>query len=356
MSSSPLRFHFDYLSPYAYLAWTQVHALATRHGRAVEPVPVLFAALLDAWGTKGPAEVPPKRAYVFKDVVRSARRLDVPIAPPPSHPFNPLLALRASSLPMEPAQRLALVSALFRETWGGGRGVTEPSVIASCANDSWLDGGDIVRRANEPAAKDRLRAQSARAVEEGVFGVPTVLVDGECFWGLDALPHLEAHLRGDDPVDEALLQRWGHVAPTAVRPAAAPKPTATPAPLDAAVVRARAVAWIDAWNRRDLEAILAHYADDVALCSPRVVERTGAADGWLRGKAALRAYFARGLEAPGLRFERVEVTVGVGAMTVVYRRETGVLVTDTSELDAEGRVVRMVACYGEPLSARPAEG
>ena len=125
--------------------------------------------------------------------------------------------------------------------------------------------------------------------------------------------------------------------------------------LDAAVVRARCLAWVDAWNRRDLEAILAHYADDVALCSPRVVERMGAADGWLRGKEALRTYFARGLEAPGLRFELIDVTVGVGAMTVVYRRETGALVTDTSELDGEGRIVRMVACYGAP-SAKPAAG
>jgi hypothetical protein len=248
------------------------------------------------------------------------------------------------------------VSALFRETWGGGRGVTEASVVASCANEAGLDGEEIVRMANEPAAKDRLRAQSARAVAEGVFGVPSVLVDGECFWGLDALPHLDEHLRGDDPVDEALLQRWGQVAPTAVRPAAAPKPARAPVALDAAVVRARAVAWVDAWNRRDLEAILAHYADDVALCSPRVVERMGAADGWLRGKAALRVYFARGLETPGLRFELVDVTVGVGAITVVYRRETGALVTDTSELDGEGRIVRMVACYGAPPSAQPAAG
>ncbi len=348
MRASPLSFHFDYLSPYAYLAWTQIHALAVRHGRAVEPVPTLFAALLDAWGTKGPAEVAPKRVYVFKDALRSARRLGVPLAPPPSHPFHPLLALRASSLPMEPAQRVTFISALFRETWGGGRGVTESSVVAACARESGLDGEAIVRRANEPAAKDALRAQTARAIEAGVFGVPTVIVDGECFWGLDALPNLDAHLRGDDPVDDALLQRWNHIAPSAVRPAVAPKPAAPSAPLDPAVVRARAIAWIDAWNRRDLDAILTHYADDITLCSPRVVERTGAADGWLRGKDALRAYFARGLAAPGLRFELVDVTVGVGAMTVVYRRETGVLVTDTSELDGAGRIVRMVACYGRP--------
>lgn len=282
----------------------------------------------------------------MKDALRSTRRLGVPLAPPPRHPFNPLLALRASSLTMEPAQRVALVSALFAEAWGGGRGVTEPSVVAECASRCGLDGSLIVRAANEPAAKDALRAATSRALAEGVFGVPTVLADGEPFWGLDALPHLDAHLRGEDPVDDALVARWAHVTAGAVRPAVAPRPA--PAAVTREAARALAAAWVDAWNRRDLDAILAHYADDVALCSPRVVERTGAADGWLRGKDALRRYFAVGAAVPGLRFELVDVAVGVGAVTVVYRRETGALVTDTCELDAGGRIARVVACYGAP--------
>ena len=96
-----IRFHFDFISPYAYLAWTQIHALAARHGRSVEPVPVLFAALLDHHGTKGPAEIPAKRRYLMFDVVRKARALGVPIGPPPAHPFDPLLALRVASVPMD---------------------------------------------------------------------------------------------------------------------------------------------------------------------------------------------------------------------------------------------------------------
>jgi hypothetical protein len=79
-----------------------------------------------------------------------------------------------------------------------------------------------------------------------------------------------------------------------------------------------------------------------------VVERLGTADGWLRGKAALRDDFARGLRNAALRFELVDVAVGVGAMTVVYRRENGALVTDCAELDVAGRIVRMIACYGPP--------
>jgi hypothetical protein len=71
-----------------------------------------------------------------------------------------------------------------------------------------------------------------------------------------------------------------------------------------------AAAECDAWNRRDLEAIMVRYADDVALSSPLVVTRMGRADGWLHGKAEVREYFALGLQAPGLHFELVDVLFG----------------------------------------------
>lgn len=123
--------------------------------------------------------------------------------------------------------------------------------------------------------------------------------------------------------------------------------------VSAADFRAQAADWIDAWNARDLERVLAHYADDVAICSPLVAERLGVEDGWLRGKEQLRAYFSAGMRKPQLRFELVEVLSGVQAYTVLYRRETGTLVTDCVELDAHGRIVRMVASYGAP-PAQPA--
>jgi 2-hydroxychromene-2-carboxylate isomerase len=87
----------------------------------VDPSPVLFAALLDATGQKGPAEIPRKRAYTFKDVVRSAHRLGVAIAPPASHPFNPLLALRVASADLAEDQRRALVDAPLRRNMGTER-------------------------------------------------------------------------------------------------------------------------------------------------------------------------------------------------------------------------------------------
>ncbi|MCB9792862.1 MAG: 2-hydroxychromene-2-carboxylate isomerase [Alphaproteobacteria bacterium] len=211
----PLRFLFDFISPYAYLAWTQVHALAGRVGREVEPVPVLFAAMLNANDTRGPAEIPAKRTYVFKDVLRSAGVLGLPLTPPPSHPFNPLLALRVCSLPMSQDQRRALIDRLFAETWGGGRGVTDPGLVGAIAAE--LGVPDAVARAGAPEAKARVRQATEEALQQGVFGVPTVLVDGELFWGYDSFGHLERFLRGEDTLDAQALQRWSDLPASASR-------------------------------------------------------------------------------------------------------------------------------------------
>jgi hypothetical protein len=109
-----------------------------------------------------------------------------------------------------------------------------------------------------------------------------------------------------------------------------------------------AAAECDAWNRGDLDAIVARYADEVALSSPAVVARMGHADGWLHGKAAVRAYFEIGLRAPGLHFELIDVLFGVSAICMIFRRETGVTVSDLFELDDQDRVRRLLACYARP--------
>ena len=216
-----IRFCFDYLSPYAYLAWTQVHRVAARHGREVEPVPVLFAALLGAAGTKGPAEIPAKRVYVFKDCLRTAYRLGVPLVPPPTHPFHPLLALRVSSADMEPAARTRLVDALFAAAWGGGasgvHGVEDPAGVAAIASAVGLDGAALVAAAGSAEVKERVRAQTDAAIAAGAFGVPAMFVDGELFWGLDSFDNLEQKLRGEMPPALAEMGRWAGLAASAQR-------------------------------------------------------------------------------------------------------------------------------------------
>jgi 2-hydroxychromene-2-carboxylate isomerase len=215
--AEPIRFYFDYISPYSYIAWTQIRRLAASHGRRVEPIAVLFAALLNANGQKGPAEIPSKRVYIFKDVLRKAHRLGVPFSMPPTHPFNPLLALRVSSLPMADEARMALVDALFKATWAGGSGVEDPVSVAGIVSANGLDGETLVAEAAGSDAKARLRRQTDEALELGAFGVPTIVADGELFWGFDAFDVIDDHLGGRGPAGGELLERWANLKASASR-------------------------------------------------------------------------------------------------------------------------------------------
>ncbi len=214
---SAIELQFDFISPYAYVAWKRVHALAERHARTVVATPVLFAAILDALGQKGPAEIPAKRVYTFKDAFRKAHRAGLPLVPPPSHPFNPLVGLRvAAALASEPALQRRAIDALYDATWGTGRGIQTPELVASALDGAGLDGAALVARTSDPAVKERLRRETERAIAGGAFGVPTLVVDGELFWGTDGLDFADAFLRGEDPLpkDLSFLER----APSAVRP------------------------------------------------------------------------------------------------------------------------------------------
>ena len=208
MSRAPVRFLFDYISHNAYLAWVELQPLARRCGRAVEPVPVLFAGLLNAHGQLGPAEVAPKARWMMLNVVRKARRLGIPIAPPATHPFPPLLALRATWAAPAGAPRDRLIDALFRAAWAESRDMGDPKVVADAARAAGLDGDALVAEAASDPVKARLRDATDASVREGVFGVPSFAVDGELFWGFDDLPYLELFLEGRDPLQPGDAERF----------------------------------------------------------------------------------------------------------------------------------------------------
>jgi len=215
--AAPIQFLFDYVSPYAYLASTQIRAVAARHGRAVEPVPVLFAGFLAHTGSVPPAEVPLRRRYLYNDVVRLAAVHGIRIQPPASHPFNPLVALRASLCVVEPDARWRLVDALFAAAWARSLRVDQPEVVGEIATAAGFDGPALVEEAATEEAKSRLRLSTEQGIAAGAFGVPTILADGRLFWGLDSLPLLERFLVGRDPLDAQTEARWLNVKPSAQR-------------------------------------------------------------------------------------------------------------------------------------------
>src|SRR5262249_6619282 len=171
--TSAIRFYFDYESPNAYLAWTQLPELAHRYDCSVDPVPVLYAALLDANGQLGPGEMPAKGRWMSKNLARKAVLLRVPLNPPAFLPFNPLLALRVTLLASQTAERDALIGALFRAVWVDGLHVSDAAVVERVANEVGLPGAALVAQTQRPEIKEQLRSQTAEAVSRGVFGVPS---------------------------------------------------------------------------------------------------------------------------------------------------------------------------------------
>ena len=145
---------YDVVSPFAYLALPRLAQFPA--GVTLNAVPVLLAGLLDHFGQRGPAEIPSKRRFTYRFTLWRARRLQLPMRFPPAHPFNPLAALRLI---------IASGRGLAREL-----GVEAPEAALA-----------------DPAVKARLRANTEWARAHGVFGVPTLLIGEEIFWGHDAI-------------------------------------------------------------------------------------------------------------------------------------------------------------------------
>ncbi|MGH8481086.1 MAG: 2-hydroxychromene-2-carboxylate isomerase [Nevskiaceae bacterium] len=214
-----LYFFFDYISHNAYLAWHGAPGVATRHGLALTPVPVLFGALLAHYRQVGPAELPAKSSWMLRNVLRKARQHGIPIAPPASHPFNPLLALRVTCAVEDDATRVRLVDRLFRATWAESRAVNEPEVVRALLAEAGLPADDLITAAGTEAVKQRLRENTERALAQGLFGVPTLAARGELFWGFDDLEYLEMFLSGRDVLssDRGELAAWAQVRPSIER-------------------------------------------------------------------------------------------------------------------------------------------
>ena len=217
VGSRDLRFYFDYISSNAYLAWREIQKLGEQYGRRIEPIPVLFAGLLNAHGQMGPAEIPPKAMWMARNNLRKAALLGMELNPPAVHPFNPLLALRVSSLPMPDATRAKLIDGLFRAVWAERLSLMEPTVVSAIATKARLDGDEAIAEAGRPEIKDALRSATDSAIAAGVFGVPTILVEDELFWGYDDFPYLERFLAGDDPLDREALSEWFQSRPSVHR-------------------------------------------------------------------------------------------------------------------------------------------
>jgi 2-hydroxychromene-2-carboxylate isomerase len=194
--SKHIEWSFDFISPFAYLQSTQLPRFS-RYA-ALELRPVLFAGLLKAWGTKGPAELPSKRQITYETVAWQAQQHQIALQFPATHPFNPLPLLR---LCLVKGCTLSVVQRLFEYVWAQGHLPLQAGPWEALLNELQVSADAL----NDPAIKAALSTNTQQAIDQGVFGVPSARCwqggssDVKLFWGFDATGLIDAWCQ-DDPV------------------------------------------------------------------------------------------------------------------------------------------------------------
>jgi 2-hydroxychromene-2-carboxylate isomerase len=209
-----LTFYFDVVSPYAWLAFQQLPQALQGISYSVHYKPLLLAGLLKHHGQLGPAEIAGKREWTYRQVMWLAHQHGVELQLPARHPFNPLPLLRlavacdANGLPNR-----YVCETLLRHVWCGGADAADESRLAQVTALLTPQ-----RAPGSPEVKADLKANTDEAIALGVFGVPTIAVDGKLFWGLDALPMLRAWLLGDAWFEGPQWEAAGQLESGAERP------------------------------------------------------------------------------------------------------------------------------------------
>jgi 2-hydroxychromene-2-carboxylate isomerase len=184
--------YFDVISPFSYLALGEIEQLA--RSLTIVYRPILFAALLEHWKHLGPAEIPPKRVHTYRLCIFEAQRRGIAFRFPPSHPFNPLKPLRLlAALDAAPSAVRTVMDRIWRD---GVDLSVEENWQSTCASLG-LNATAAALLVDAAESKAKLRANSEAAIKANLFGVPTLQIGDELFWGADALPMARAYL--DDP-------------------------------------------------------------------------------------------------------------------------------------------------------------
>ena len=182
-------FYFDFGSPAAYLAYTQLPKLAAETGATVVMKPMLLGGVFQATGNRPPISVPLKGSYLFQDMNRYAKRYGVPLKLNPHFPINTITLMRAASgLQLNSDARFDLYCAtIFKAIWVDSKNMNDLAIVGSVLHDAGFDGAAMLALSSLQEVKDLLKTQTQAAVERGIFGAPTFFVGDEMFWGQDRL-------------------------------------------------------------------------------------------------------------------------------------------------------------------------
>lgn len=193
-----ITYWFDFVSPYAYIASQSIEALAARYGRRVDWRPILLGAIFKATGSSPLTLRQPIMAdYFLRDIQRSARFAQLELKMPEPFPINTQNTARVCYWLKEcaPERVGEFVRSVTTAYFTSSVPLNEPTWLAQIVSAMGLDGAAALAACNDPDRKEELKAACEQALNEGVFGAPWFVVDGEPFWGSDRLPQLEQWLK-----------------------------------------------------------------------------------------------------------------------------------------------------------------
>ncbi len=192
----PIRFYFDFSSPYGYIASGKIDAIAARHGRAALWRPFLLGAAFKITGGSAPVAFPLKGEYFVRDFARSARFHGVPYRFPSKFPISSVAPTRAFYWldAKDPARAKQLAAALYAAYFTEDVDISDPEQTIRVAASAGLAADEVRAAINDQAVKDLAKAEVEKAIAAGAFGSPYVVVDGEPFWGADRLDQVDRWL------------------------------------------------------------------------------------------------------------------------------------------------------------------
>ena len=192
--SKTVDFYYDYGSPATYLAWTQIYKLAEKHGATVVRKPALLGGIFKETGNSAPANVAAKGRWLFQDLMRYAKRYGVPFQMNSNFPVNTIYLMRGALFARHEGFIEAYDKAVFEAIWVNDQNMGDPEVVTKVLTEAGLDAAAIGASMQSPPIKKELFAVTAEAVENGLFGMPAFIVDGEMYWGQDRLDFVEEAL------------------------------------------------------------------------------------------------------------------------------------------------------------------
>ena len=192
-----IEFFFDFGSPTAYLAYTQLPKIASDAGAQIYWRPMLLGGVFKATGNQSPVNIAPKGKWMWSDMALWARRYGVPLKIHPSFPANTLTLMRgAVGLQMkDPEKFLKYVDTVYRAMWSEALDLGDAAVLTETLSKAGFDAAQFTAMVGDPAVKQKLIDNTGEAVQRGVFGAPTMFVGEQMFFGQDRLEFVREALQ-----------------------------------------------------------------------------------------------------------------------------------------------------------------